>query len=61
MDSNQASQTILEGISEKRQKTYAMRTVLKNESFVAFRKAVENDNFAFLKLICDRWLADTGE
>lgn len=39
----------LEGISEKRQKTYAMRTVLKNESFVAFRKAVENDNFAFFE------------
>lgn len=35
----------LEGISKKRQKTYAMRTVLKNESFVAFRRAVAADDF----------------
>ena len=35
----------LDGISKKRQKTYAMRTVLKNESFVAFRRAVAADDF----------------
>lgn len=40
----------LDGISKKRQKTYAMRTVLKNESFVAFRRAVVADDFdGFMK------------
>ena len=36
----------LENISKKRQKTYAMRTVLKNESFAAFRKAVQTNDFS---------------
>lgn len=35
----------LDGISDQRQKTYAMRTVLKNESFVAFREAVKANDF----------------
>lgn len=35
----------LDGISERRRKIYAMRTVLKNESFVAYRKAVETEDF----------------
>ena len=36
----------LDGISERRQKTYAMRTVLKNQSFVAYRKAAASNDFA---------------
>lgn len=36
----------LDGISDRRQKTYAMRTVLKNESFVAFREAVKANDFS---------------
>ncbi|KFI91623.1 oxidoreductase [Bifidobacterium saguini DSM 23967] len=40
----------LEGISEQRQIIYAMRTTLKNESFVAFREAVDAGNFdVFIK------------
>ena len=40
----------LEGISEQRQHIYAMRTTLKNESFVAFREAVRSGNFdVFIK------------
>ena len=40
----------LEGISERRQQVYAMRTVLKNQSFVAFHKAEEaNDFTVFVK------------
>lgn len=35
----------LDGISDQRQKTYAMRTVLKNESFAAFREAVKANDF----------------
>lgn len=35
----------LDGISDQRQKTYMMRTVLKNESFVAFRRAVRANDF----------------
>lgn len=35
----------LEGISEQRQQVYAMRTVLKNQSFVAFRKAAAANDF----------------
>lgn len=35
----------LDGISEQRQKTYATRTVLKNESFVAFREAIKANDF----------------
>ena len=36
----------LDGISERRQQVYAMRTTLKNESFVAFREAVAAGDFA---------------
>ena len=36
----------LDGISDQRQKTYAMRTILKNESFVAFREAVKANDFS---------------
>ncbi|PLS27703.1 Coenzyme F420 hydrogenase/dehydrogenase, beta subunit C-terminal domain [Bifidobacterium parmae] len=36
----------LEGISEQRQEIYAFRTILKNESFVAFRKAVSQNDFS---------------
>lgn len=36
----------LDGISKRRQKTYAMRTVLKNESFIAYRKAVQAGDFS---------------
>lgn len=40
----------LEGISEQRQEIYAFRTILKNESFVAFRKAVSQNDFSvFIK------------
>lgn len=35
----------LDGISKERQRIYAMRTTLKNQSFVAFRKAVAADDF----------------
>lgn len=36
----------LDGISKQRQKVYAMRTVLKNQSFVAYRKAISAGKFA---------------
>lgn len=36
----------LEGISEQRQAIYAMRTTLKNESFAAFREAVDANDFS---------------
>lgn len=39
----------LDGISEQRQKTYAMRTMLKNESFAAYREAVETEDFNVFK------------
>lgn len=39
----------LEGISERRQNIYAMRTVLKNQSFVGFRKAVSANDFNVFK------------
>ena len=39
----------LDGISEQRQKTYAMRTMLKNESFAAYREAVEAEDFNVFK------------
>lgn len=39
----------LEGIPERRQKMYAMRTVLKNESFVGFRKARDANDFDVFK------------
>lgn len=39
----------LEGIPERRQKMYAMRTVLKNQSFVGFRKARNADDFNVFK------------
>ncbi|RYN12179.1 oxidoreductase [Bifidobacterium animalis subsp. animalis] len=35
----------LEGIPERRQAVYAMRTVLKNQSFVGFRKAIAAQDF----------------
>ena len=35
----------LDGIPERRQRVYAMRTILKNESFVAFREAVKAGDF----------------
>ena len=38
-------QPSLEGIPERRQNIYAMRTILKNQSFVGFRKAVESNDF----------------
>lgn len=38
-------QPTLDGISEERQRIYAMRTTLKNQSFVAFRNAVEASDF----------------
>ncbi|RYQ71059.1 Coenzyme F420 hydrogenase/dehydrogenase, beta subunit C-terminal domain [Bifidobacterium pseudolongum] len=36
----------LDGISDRRQQVYAMRTVLKNQSFVAFRKAESANDFS---------------
>lgn len=39
----------LDGISEQRQKTYAMRTTLKNESFAAYREAVATNDFNMFK------------
>ncbi len=36
----------LDGISAQRQQVYAMRTVLKNQSFVAFRKAESANDFS---------------
>lgn len=39
----------LDGISEQRQKTYAMRTTLKNESFAAYREAVAANDFNVFK------------
>ncbi|WP_455677331.1 Coenzyme F420 hydrogenase/dehydrogenase, beta subunit C-terminal domain [Pseudoscardovia suis] len=43
-------QPSLEGIGKRRQKIYAMRTVLKNESFVAFTEAEKaNDFSAFIR------------
>lgn len=39
----------LDGVSKKRQQIYAARTTLKNESFVAFRKAVEANDFNVFK------------
>lgn len=38
-------QPALDGVSERRQKIYAMRTVLKNQSFVAYREAVKANDF----------------
>lgn len=38
-------QPTLKDLSEKRKNIYAMRTVLKNESFVAFREAVDANDF----------------
>lgn len=38
-------QPTLDGISAERQRIYAMRTTLKNQSFVAFRKAVAAGDF----------------
>ncbi|KFI86547.1 oxidoreductase [Bifidobacterium pullorum subsp. saeculare DSM 6531 = LMG 14934] len=35
----------LDGISKERQRVYAMRTTLKNQSFVAFHKAAAADDF----------------
>lgn len=42
----------LDGISKRRQQVYAMRTVLKNQSFVAFRKAEEANDFTLF----NRWM-----
>lgn len=42
----------LEGISKRRQQVYAMRTVLKNQSFIAFRKAEEANDF----MVFIRWM-----
>ncbi len=39
----------LDGIAESRRKVYAMRTVLKNESFAAYREAVEANDFNAFK------------
>ena len=39
----------VEGIAANRQRVYAMRTVLKNESFVAWREAVEANDFNVFK------------
>ena len=39
----------VDGISNRRQKVYAMRTKLKNESFVAYKEAVQADDFSEFK------------
>ena len=45
MDSDQARQAVVGRYQRSASKTYAMRTVLKNESFVAFREAVKANDF----------------
>lgn len=49
MDSDQACEAVVGRHQRAASKTYAMRTMLKNESFAAYREAVETEDFNVFK------------